>query len=393
MNLAPENKLLLCCARNTISEGTLIHIKALLSRPLDWNEVLKSAQRHGIKPLLYHHLNGIPEHRFIPQHVILQLEEAYHGSIAGNMYLYAVLSKILDAFREKGIKIIILKGAGLAKTVYANIGLRPMRDIDLLVKKKDLACIKEIMSDLHYGTREGFSEEHYRKNHFHLPLYVHPEKPTLEIHWHIVREPSLIDIEQWWERAGVLTIGSGQSLLPSPEDMLIHLCLHLFNHGYKTILLRDLCDISETAWYYRKEINWKRLQNEINRCEIQKPVYTILSLVNALQPDDENPLCRLDSAYVDPKFLALLQNQIFRDKAFFSAFPNQFVQSIAVDKFSDGLTILLEILFPSREVMAEEYQFAISSKKIYGYYLIHFIKILLKYGSFRFGIWRLKQFF
>jgi len=392
MNLSPENKLLLYCAQTKVAEGMLNQIKDLLGRPLNWEEVLRSALGHGIAPLLYHNLNGIQERRFIPQNVIVKLEEAYQGNIARNMYLYAELSKILDAFRGKGLQVIILKGAALAKTVYKDIGLRSMSDLDLLVKKKDLPGIKEIMYDLHYGKKNGYSEEYYQENHFHLPLYIHPDKPTIEIHWHIVRDPSLIDIDKWWARARVLTIGSCQAMMPSPEDILIHLCLHLFNHGYKTILLRDLCDISETLRYYRKEMNWNQLQDEINRFEIQKPVYTILSLLNELRKDNDNQLYRFDSHSVDLKLLALIENQIFRGKENSFPFPKQFVQSMAVDKFREKASILLETFFPPREIMAEQYPISMFSKKIYLYYVIRFFKIFLKYGFFRLEIFRLKKY-
>lgn len=245
MNLSNENRLLLCCAQTRIPETTLNQIKDLVGFPLNWEEVSRSAFWYGIAPLLYHNLKNISG---IPQEVIDQLKQAYLGNMARNMYLYAELRRILESFREKGVGVIVLKGAALAGIVYGDIALRPMGDIDLLVRKEALPYAEEIMSALNYRTNmDSESQEWYRHNHFHLSPYIHPDKSVVvEIHHHVIGHPFHIDIGKWWERAREAKVANCGMLIPSPEDMLLHLCLHLFNHGYNKSLLRGICDISET---------------------------------------------------------------------------------------------------------------------------------------------------
>src|SRR5882724_9901509 len=163
MSLSSENKLLLYCAQTKVTEYTLNEINSIISLPLNWQEVLKSASWHGVAPLVYHNLKSISG---IPQEVMDQLKGAYCGNIARNMYLYAELRRILEGFREKGLNVIVLKGAALAQSVYGDIGLRPMGDIDLLVRKEDLDCAEQIMSTLGYSTCMDIkSQEWYRHNH------------------------------------------------------------------------------------------------------------------------------------------------------------------------------------------------------------------------------------
>src|SRR3989304_7122244 len=138
MNISHENRLFLQCLQASISGNTGDKIKGVISLSLNWEEVLESAFWHGIAPLLYNNLKDIQESHLIPREVMAQLRTAYHGNLARNMYLYAELKRILETFSNKGVKVIVLKGAALAKTVYGDIGLRPMSDIDLLVKREDL---------------------------------------------------------------------------------------------------------------------------------------------------------------------------------------------------------------------------------------------------------------
>jgi len=50
-----------------------------------------------------------------------------------NKRILQELGEILALFQPHNIPVIVLKGACLAHTVYQNIGLRVMLDLDLLV--------------------------------------------------------------------------------------------------------------------------------------------------------------------------------------------------------------------------------------------------------------------
>ena len=393
MNLSNENRLLLYCAQTRIPEDTLNKVKDIISLPLNWEGVLESALSQGIAPLLCHNLKKIQKSHFIPEKVMHKLERAYYANVARNMYHYEELKRILEAFNEKGVKVIVLKGAALDKIVYGDIGLRTFGDLDLLVKKEDLPYAKKIMSDLEYVSTPGKkSEEWQRMNHFHLPLYIQTDKSiAVEIHWHITGDSFHINIDEWWEMAKVIKIDNCQALILSPEDMLIHLCLHLFNHGYGKITLRGLCDIFGTLTYYRKEINWQRFQDKVDKYKISKPVYTILYFINKHEMDDDNSLRWIKLNLVNLKLLTLIEKRILGEHGVHSDIPTQLVQSMVLDKPSKKARILLKIIFPTREGMVKRYQISSSSKKIYFYYIFRPFYLFFKYGKFILEILRLKK--
>jgi len=138
MNLSDEHLLQIHCLPNVSNEYSLEKVKTLLKHDLDWDEVLKSADWHGIEPLLYHNLKNIPESEYIPKEIMSKLNKSFYQTTASNMAIYDELNLVLEEFQKRDIPAIVIKGAALAKTVYGNIGLRPMIDIDLLVKKDGL---------------------------------------------------------------------------------------------------------------------------------------------------------------------------------------------------------------------------------------------------------------
>ncbi len=393
MNLSNENRLLLYCAQTRIPEDTLNKVKDIMNLPLNWEGVLESALSQGIAPLLYNNLKKIRSSHFVPKKIMDKLKKAHYANVARNMYHYEELKSILEAFSGKGVKVIVLKGAALDKIVYGDIGLRTFGDLDLLVKKEDLPYAKKIMSDLEYVSTSGkMSEEWRRMNHFHLQPYIQPDKNiVVEIHWHITRDSFHINIDEWWDMAKVIKIDNCQALILSPEDMLIHLCLHLFNHGYNKITLRGLCDIIGTLTYYRKEINWQRFQDKVDKYKISKPVYTILYFINKHERDDDNSLRWVKPKLVNLKLLTLIEKRILGEHGVHSDIPKQLVQSIAADKFSKKVKVLHNIIFPTREEMVKRYPISFSSKKIYFYYIIRPFYLFFRYGGFILEIIRLRK--
>ncbi|MEE9193165.1 MAG: hypothetical protein V3U21_01385, partial [Thermodesulfobacteriota bacterium] len=122
-----------------------------------------------------------------------------------------------------------------------------------------------------------------------------------------------------------------------------------------------------------------------------KPVYTILYFITKLERDDENSLSWIKPNSVNLKLLTLIEKRILGEDGVHSAIPTQLVQSIAVDKFSKKVRVLLNIIFPTREEMANRYPVSFSSKKIYFYYIIRPFYLFFKYGKFILEILRLKK--
>jgi len=70
--LSPEMQLLICCARVEMVEPFNSHINTLISRGIDWDTVIPSAERHGMVALFHKHLAKFPNGN-IPSSFLTQL--------------------------------------------------------------------------------------------------------------------------------------------------------------------------------------------------------------------------------------------------------------------------------------------------------------------------------
>jgi hypothetical protein len=159
-----------------------------------------------------------------------------------------------------------------------------MRDIDVLVGREDLTRAAAILSGLGYALQYCNVEEVDYTQHHHLRPMARPDGVRVEIHWAIAQPalPFAIDVKGLWERARPAEIAGAEVLVLSPEDLLLHPCLHAsFTHGFR-VGLRACWDILETVNHYGQAIDWDLVVRRAQAWGIGRYVYLTLRLVRDL---------------------------------------------------------------------------------------------------------------
>ena len=361
----------------------------------EWREVVDLAQTHNVAPLLYHRLQQT--NIDLPGDLVEKLKQIQRKTTLHNMRLYRVMSKLLHLFHEKGIPVIALKGVYLAEVIYEKIGLRSMRDIDLLVKKEDLLRVeKELLA---FGFIPLESNRIITHINHHYGYTLSNGKIRVEIHWEIFPQnySFQIEIEDLWSRMHPTMLAHAPINVFSPEDLLVHLCLHTIHHTYEMrvvyeMRLRMLCDLGEVVRYFGKGLDWQAVKRLAQQFHGVRAVYVVMRLaqeflevavpsefLNALRPNDF-----LDS------YFTLACNQIFgaayeSDKSI-QWNPNNFARFIAKKGFRNKLELIYRILFKSPKIMALKYPAPANSWRIYTYYPVRWVELLGKYGT---SLWHL----
>ena len=389
LSLSCEEQLLLYCSRITPSDEIVEKIRSILNINLDWEDILKSSVLQGIIPLLYWNLSRIDAGKNVPVKIMDDLQKMYYGNLTRNMLLYHELSNILKAFKAEGIDVIVLKGAFLAEVIYKNIGLRPMKDIDLLIREEDLPVTIKEMARLKCHFANIFPTK------LHEQLYVQLQ-PTLseelqyinqnnnviiEVHWDIQppTSPFKIEIKTFWKNAKPIKIAGIETLMLAPEDLIKHLCLHLNKHNhlkeYPAKPLRDYCDIAEVTKHYRETINWSYLLQSSKNHGIEEPIYQILSVADkyfdAFVPTEISSELETVKASADFEDILRMRRE---DDPEGEDKPKEFSYLInlkKIDGFWNKARILLGDVFPCKEFMVQRYQTR-NKKPISVFYIIRF---------------------
>ena len=230
----------------TVSEiGLLRHIVTgedteIDTMSIDWEIVLESIRSHGLGPLLHHGAkrSAMP----VPERVRNRLERAFHMELARNVVRLHHVEEIDRLALRSGRGISLLKGAAFATALYESPGARAMADVDVLVRHDEFALWTSEVEGLGFRAHESSD---------HAVCFRHPRTGVfLELHRDLTSEGRFIglDASLLFDRAskapGFLALAT-----LSPEDHLVHLCLHAsFQHGFRQpainawdarLLLRD----------------------------------------------------------------------------------------------------------------------------------------------------------
>ena len=107
----------------------------MFDEPVEWIPVMHLAKHHKVTPLL-RDVAGKLGSTCPPRIIAMIKQESWLAKIR-NTVLFETSARLLRAFAQQGIQFAMLKGAHIAPTVYEDIGLRPMGDIDILIRLRD----------------------------------------------------------------------------------------------------------------------------------------------------------------------------------------------------------------------------------------------------------------
>ena len=105
---------------------------------------MREALYHGTIPLLFWNLSRLAPDD-VPKTTLNQLKASSNAIACWNLSLTGELLKLLNLFRERGIRALPLKGPALAAAAYGNLSLRQFCDLDILVPKEDMLKAKEVL--------------------------------------------------------------------------------------------------------------------------------------------------------------------------------------------------------------------------------------------------------
>src|ERR1035437_6262637 len=253
--------------------------------PSDWASLIDWALCFRVGGLFYREIKS----RSLPTEVISvdarnRLREAYRNIATTNTSRFLDASKVLMSLADNDLPVIALKGLSVAKHIYGDIALRPMSDIDLLVKEEDLARAGRILLTLGYTQYFPAWESSMLRTFKHLPPFTNKNGTIIELHWNIVTSdvPIRVDIDGLWARACLIKVDDVEVHALSPEDLFLHLCIHACSHLQTGLGLIPLCDLAGLMKISADRIDWQVVIERGARWGSHKCVYLILLLVREL---------------------------------------------------------------------------------------------------------------
>ena len=232
----------------SLSRSTQVFEDLPLPPACGWPEFFEAARRQRLAPLVSKVLEAAADKVSLPEPTRALFRNSYLVTASRYAALSVHFQEVFRALEQEGIDFIVFKGPVLAETVYRDPGVRPMTDVDILVRHHDLMRAHRLLRGL--GYKVGLSDESVaalRPNPYHNSLlYSDPEggKGLVHLYWHLVNlylGPRAvfeeIPMEGFWQRAERVETAGHRVRTLDPADTFAYLCLHAFLHGFTPLIL------------------------------------------------------------------------------------------------------------------------------------------------------------
>jgi hypothetical protein len=170
-----------------------------------------------------------------------------------NQLLLRDAKNVLSLLREAGVSTLALKGLALLVAYHDDVGLRPMRDIDLMVDDRPRAM--DVLAGAGWTPRLAWGREPKHG----LPLKG-PTGREIDVHAGLsglaIRRNAARSWDVFWEGSTESAIHGAPVRLPDAADLLLHVCVH-GAHRHADSSLQWVADA--TTIIRASAVDWERL--------------------------------------------------------------------------------------------------------------------------------------
>jgi len=218
-------------------------------------------------PMLYHNLrrNNTPE-----DPALKRLKGVYRLSWVQNHLLFRQATEVISRLNEHSIEVILLKGTAMVFGYYHDYGIRPMHDLDLLVKAEHMESVGTLLNDLNWKQQHQYSKalESYRRE----LVFENDAEQEIDVHWHLLREWCFPEHDtEMWKNTHTIEMNQLPVTVLNPTFNLLHLC----GHGYQWSDLPSLlwiADIHKIITTTPDQVNWDKLLSVTSRYNLTIPL-------------------------------------------------------------------------------------------------------------------------
>ena len=339
---AHETRVLVGAVRWFVGAATEDELVSLLRDGPDWPALLEQAEREGIVGLVARALEGRAQREgLVPS--LDRWRAATRAVVASNLSALAELAALRAMLRRECRQMILLKGAALLPDEYrGQLGLRPLGDIDLLLRPSDLPSVIAWLRERDYQPVSSSSPFFSRGV---VSFDLHTEIVGSE--W-VGRKGRVfrLDPATLWRDATPLEPDDPSTLVLSPVHLQLQLVVHALKHSYSRLIwLVDLALVLADA-------PWTPLMEHARASGALRPLAYAVSILDTLLGFPVPEAVRQELPALGPLERAFVRIVARRQGV---ETPGELLVALSIPGVTGRAAYLAELVFPRRQALARHY--------------------------------------
>ena len=279
---------------------------------LDWDKIAYQLILHRIIPIFMKYMRGKSKLGCLNTYLNDLFSFFEDKAMNRDISRIEEASNLSRQIKDSNVNAVIVKGPLNSLSFYCDYGVRVYEDIDILVEKKDIKLIKDILKE--QGFQQGVVE-HNNRNFVKASRYEIMKKEmytheTIEFYKFVngIRTDIMVDVNHslsWKGHDGyegyssmnledfisskrLYSKDSYNIVGPKMEQLLAYTMLHLYNeeiffvwqeywkYNFGDIQLLKYCDVIKGM---HKNLDWDAFHKYVMECEIIEPIKNVVTKI------------------------------------------------------------------------------------------------------------------
>ncbi len=204
-------------------------------------------------PLLYANLHDLG----VADPALARYKNVYRHARLHNQVLTRQALEALELLAGAGIEGMLLKGIAFIALYYGQFGLRPMNDIDVMVRPETAEQAVDVLLGAGWRVKHPDWTVKWMIAHGHA-VTLERGASELDLHWRVLQDRYYISDEQCWTEGQTVAISGKPAKTLSDTDHLLHTCVH----GARWNEVSPIRWVADAAFILRRgSIDWSRLMS------------------------------------------------------------------------------------------------------------------------------------
>ena len=252
----------------------------------EWSNLLDFLRANWIIPFVYRRIGSLPTECRPPEPITDEMRQAFQFGRVRSLHMERQLQEIIEAFREQGVRVLVLRGPALAFSLYPDPAMRPSCDLDLLVLPEQVVQARGILESLGYRCLARRFET--ARDFFREECFVHQKNPgntfPIDLHWvhwelhHFFKGSEEVGIDDLFQRAWKVETPTLAFETLDPVDYLIHSAIHLVMIHKNEMRLSWIYDTALLAQHLKIPADWETLQERCVALRARLPLEHCLKM-------------------------------------------------------------------------------------------------------------------
>ena len=241
------------------------HLSARKSQPvlkLDWSVIAGLSRSHQVEGIVYYQCKD-----FMPGDICQRFNESYANTVYTYANRKALMNSVINEFNSKGLFMFLVKGLRVSPH-YPVPALRTMSDCDIVVRRKDMAVVHQLMKSMGFESKGNISLEQsgFDKRGMHF-----------EVHDRLVQEGEYATNRQaaFFNNYDIYVSKGEADASFHFLFLLMHLRKHFLNHG---VGMRQFMDLAVEIQRNEK-LNWGWIEEKLDFLRLDRFAHVCYSLI------------------------------------------------------------------------------------------------------------------